>query len=109
MRRSHFVGCRKSIYRILAIVWPKSDCNPGRLRPSRVRTLRRKDGGAVGAVATHFDDVLGCGEQDVPAEIRLFSEYCLRAMSEQNSPFAYVGMALPAESTSESLSTSPGH
>ena len=72
MRRSHFVGRRKSIYRILTIVWLKSDCNPGRLRPSRASTFFREDGGAVGAIATHFDDVLGCGEQDVEAILTTF-------------------------------------
>ena len=32
----------------------------------------RKDGGAVGAFATHSDEVLGCGEPDVFAETRIF-------------------------------------
>ena len=35
----------------------------------------RKDGGAVGAIPTHTDDILGCGEPDVLSNTRVFLEH----------------------------------
>ena len=86
------------------------DFNFGRLRPSRVRAFFRENDGVVGAIAAQIHDVLGRGEQDVLAEIRVFSEYRLRATNGQGSPSADVG----AESGHEELTakprrTSPGH
>ena len=55
----------------------------------------RKEGRAVGAFSTHFDDVLGCGEVACPDKIRVFSEYRFREMGAQESPFAHGAWECP--------------
>ena len=51
-------------------------------------------GGAVGAFATHIDDVLGCGEQDVSARIRVPPRHRCGGMKAQEYSFAHVCIEL---------------
>ena len=48
----------------------------------------RKEGGAVGAFTTHYDDSIWCAAQDVLAEIRASVEYRFDASRVRESPFS---------------------
>ena len=66
----------------------------------RLFLLFRRDGGAVGAFATHMEDVLGCGEQDVLTKIRVFPENHFGTLKVRESPFVRVGVELSHEGNS---------
>ena len=55
------------------------------------------DGGAIGALTTHIDDILGRGEPDALPETGTFAEYRFETMKVQEKSFALVGMGLPQE------------
>ena len=59
----------------------------------------RDRGQAVGAFATHIDDILGCGEPDVLPKIRRFPGQRFGAMKSQENSFVHVGAELNQEAT----------
>ena len=54
----------------------------------------RDQGQAVGAFATHIDEIIGCGEPNVLLKIRGFPEHRFGAMRLQENSFAHVGVKL---------------
>ena len=54
-----------------------------------------EDGGAVGPYANHIGDIVGCGESEVIAKIRVFSDYRFESRGCTRSPPPHVGMVLP--------------
>ena len=58
----------------------------------------RDEGQAVGASATHIDDISGCGEPDALEKICHFSEKRFRTMKLQEDSFAHVGIELVQDS-----------
>ena len=65
-----------------SIAWPCLHC------------LFRNNVGAVGATATHIDDILGSGERDVSSKTRVFQEHRFGRLRAQETPFAHVGVKL---------------
>ena len=59
----------------------------------------RGHGQAVGAFATHIDDILGFGEPDILDKLRHFSGKRIGALKLQEGKFAHVGMELVQDST----------
>ena len=59
----------------------------------------RNERQAVGASATHIDDILGCGEPDVLTKMRNFSGQRFGKLGLQEESFAHVGMELVWDST----------
>ena len=51
-------------------------------------------GGAAGAIATHIDDIQGCGEADITSRTRDFSEMRRGELEVLGKSFAHVGMEL---------------
>ena len=58
----------------------------------------RSEGQAVGAFATHIDDIFGCGEPHVSAKMRNFSEQRFGEMKLQGESCVHVGMELVQDS-----------
>ena len=81
----------KSFPRV-GLLFRPSSCAP------RLFYVFRKGGGGVGVFATRVDDILGCGELDVPPKIRAFLDYRFGAMGAQDSSSARVGVEVPHES-----------
>ena len=57
----------------------------------------RKDDGAVGAVAAHIDDALGCGELGVLGRTNQFLDTWFGKSKPQESAFVHVGMEMSPE------------
>ena len=57
----------------------------------------RKTGSAVRALATHIDDILGCGECDLHARVREFSKERFGEMEGLEGSFVRVGAELAQE------------
>ena len=55
----------------------------------------REEGGAAGAFTSHFGDICGCGEQDVPTKLRAFSQYRPGRVGVQESLCVHVGAEVP--------------
>ena len=51
----------------------------------------RKSGRAVGLITTHTDDILGCGEPDLPLEARCFSGKRFGKLKVQDRPSVHAG------------------
>ena len=58
----------------------------------------RETGSAVGAFTAHIDDIVGCGEPDVPSKIRQFAEQRFGELKLQESSFLHVGAELAQRS-----------
>ena len=65
----------------------------------RLFSVFRAKGGAVGVFATHIDGILGCGESDVLAKMRVLLERCFGGLKLQESSFDHVGMELAQDHT----------
>ena len=48
----------------------------------------------MGVFATHIDDILGCGEPDVSAETRIYSERRFGELQLRKSSYVHVGKEL---------------
>ena len=60
----------------------------------------RKGGSAVGAFATQIDDILGRGESDILAKMRIYSGQRFGGLKLQESSFVHVGMGLAQDNNS---------
>ena len=60
----------------------------------------RKEGSTVGAFATHIGDILGSGEPDILAKMRIFLEQHFGELKLQVSSYVRVGMGLAQDSIS---------
>ena len=60
----------------------------------------RAQGQSVGALATHIDGILICGEPDVLPKLREFLEQRLGGMELQENSFAHAGMKLAQDASS---------
>ena len=63
----------------------------------RLYFVYNRSGSAVGAIATHIDDILGCGEYGLLAKIRPFSEKRFGTLGAQEWSLVHVDMELPQE------------
>ena len=59
--------------------------------------IYRKSGSAVGAIVTHIDDILGCGEGDLHGNVQDFSEKRYGESEVHVGSFVHVGMELAHE------------
>ena len=98
VRRLHLVGTRRSFHLILTTLWPKLDRSFGSQRLTSVYiSFFRKQGGAVGALATHIDDILGRGEQDLLSQTRAFSGHRSGKLKVQEPTSVRAGMEVSQE------------
>ena len=61
----------------------------------RIFFVFRNKGGAVGDIATHIDDIVGCGKPVALSRTREFSVFCPGAREAQEKSFAQGGAGLP--------------
>ena len=89
----HFIGPYASIRRT-----PRNRCPRGDLKfeasllDPRLHFVFRLSGGVAGAITTHIDDILGCGEPDPSFQARLFPGKRFGELKVQGKSFAHVGM-----------------
>ena len=46
----------------------------------------------MGVFTRHIDDILGCGDPDVMAKMRIYLEHRFGGLKLQESPFAHAAM-----------------
>ena len=63
----------------------------------RLYDIFRESGGAVGAIAAHIGDILGCGERDLSLKARSFSGARFGKLKGQDESIVCVGMDLAQE------------
>ena len=64
----------------------------------------RGSGSAVGVFATHFDDILGCGEPEISPKARNFLGKGFGKLEVQEWPFVHVGRVLGQEKDFSAMS-----